>query len=42
MNKEKYELSELEIIRFQTEDVILASYQLEEDEIPLNGRGSVL
>ncbi len=33
MNKEKYEHTELEIIKFQTEDVISTS-KLEEDELP--------
>lgn len=35
MKKEKYELTELEIIRFRTEDVIMSSIVLEEDETPL-------
>ena len=37
MFNEKYERTELDIIRFLTEDVILASigdYEPEEDEIP--------
>ncbi len=34
MNKEKYDRAELEIIKFQTEDVISNS-KLEEDELPL-------
>ncbi len=34
MVKEKYERTELEIIQFLTEDVILASMELEEDETP--------
>lgn len=37
MNKEKYERSELEIIKFQTGDVIMTSVfdDTEEDETPL-------
>lgn len=35
MKKEHYELSEMEIIKFTTEDVIMTS-PLEEDETPLN------
>ena len=35
MKKEKYELTELEIICFRTEDVIMSSIVLEEDETPL-------
>lgn len=36
MKKEKYELTELEVIRFRTEDVIMASPpESEEDETPL-------
>ena len=34
MFNEKYERTELDIIRFLTEDVILASMELEEDETP--------
>lgn len=35
MNKEKYERSELEIIKFQTEDVIMTSGpDCEDDELP--------
>lgn len=32
MNKEKYESTELEVIRFQTKDVIMASPDLYPDE----------
>lgn len=32
MNKEKYERTELEIVKFQTEDIILTS-GFEEDEV---------
>ena len=32
MNKEKYEHTELEIIRFQTEDVIITSGTLEKED----------
>ncbi len=32
MEKEKYIVTELEIIRFRTQDVILTSIPLEEDE----------
>lgn len=35
MVKEKYERTELEIIRFLTEDVIMTSPESEEDEIPV-------
>lgn len=35
MRKEKYEHTELEVIIFQTEDVITASLGYEEDELPL-------
>ena len=36
MKKEKYERTELEIIKFQTEDVIMtSSIDYEEDELPL-------
>lgn len=35
MKKEKYERTELEIIRFLTEDVIMTSTEPEEDEIPI-------
>lgn len=35
MKKEKYERTELEIIRFLTEDVIMNSTEPEEDEIPI-------
>jgi len=35
MVKEKYERTELEIIRFLTEDVIMTSTESEEDEIPI-------
>lgn len=35
MEKEKYERTELEIIEFQTEDVIMTSgLEQEEDELP--------
>lgn len=35
MEKEKYELAELDIIEFQTEDVIMTSgIEYEEDELP--------
>lgn len=34
MNKEKYVKTELEIITFQKEDIILTS-NLEEDELPM-------
>ena len=33
INKEKYERTELEIFKFQTEDVITTSGGFEEDEI---------
>ena len=33
MKKEKYERTELEVIRFQTEDVIMTSRGFEEDEV---------
>ena len=37
MKKEKYERTELEVIRFQTEDVIMTSgLEYEEDELPLS------
>lgn len=32
MNKEKYEHTELEIIQFQTEDVIMTSGPLDDDD----------
>lgn len=36
MNKESYERTELEIIKFQTEDVIMTSgIEYEDDELPL-------
>ena len=35
MKKETYERTELEVIRFQTEDVITTSPVFEEDELPL-------
>lgn len=35
MVKEKYERTELEIIRFLTEDVIMTSTEPEEDEFPI-------
>ena len=35
MKKEKYERTELEVIKFQTEDVITTSRQYEEDELPI-------
>lgn len=35
MKKERYELSEMEIIKFTTEDVIMTS-GLEEDELPFD------
>ena len=37
MKKEKYERTELEIIKFQTEDVIVTSggIDYEEDELPI-------
>lgn len=40
MKKEKYERTELEIIKFQTEDVIMTSgqYSPEEDELPIIGK----
>ena len=34
MKKEKYERTELEIIQFLIEDVIMTSMKLEEDETP--------
>lgn len=35
MKKEKYERTELEVIEFQTEDVIMTSgIELEDDELP--------
>ncbi len=34
MEKEKYERTELEVIKFQTEDVITSSLRYEEDELP--------
>ena len=35
MNKEKYERTDLEIIKFQTEDVIMTSDpEYEDDELP--------
>ena len=37
MKKEKYERTELEIIKFQTEDVIMTSgLEYEADELPLS------
>ena len=37
MKKERYELSEMEIIKFTTEDVVMTSpLEEEEDETPLN------
>ena len=37
MKKEKYERTELEIIKFQTEDVIMTSFpEYEFDELPLS------
>ncbi len=40
MKKEKYERTEPEIIRFQTEDVIMISgLEYEEDELPLSPKG---
>ena len=35
MKKERFELTELEIIRFQTQDVLLIS-KYEDDELPIN------
>ena len=36
MKKEKYERTELEVIKFQTEDVIMTSGpEYEDDELPL-------
>lgn len=36
MKKEKYELSEMEVIEFQTEDVIMTSgIEYEDDELPI-------
>ncbi len=35
MKKERYELLEMEIIKFTTEDVVMTS-SIEEDETPLN------
>lgn len=38
MEKEQYKHAELELIKFQTEDVILSSNPLEEeDELPIRG-----
>jgi len=38
MEKEQYKRAELELIKFQTEDVILSSNPLEEeDETPIRG-----
>ena len=38
MLKEEYERIEIEIIRFQTSDVIMTSYPSEEDdELPIRG-----
>ena len=34
MKKEKYERTELEVIKFQTADVIASSLRYEEDELP--------
>ena len=37
MKKEKYERTELEVIQFQTEDVIMTSVlEYESDELPLS------
>lgn len=41
MKQETYERTELDIITFQTSDVIVTSnlhYELEEDELPLIGQ----
>lgn len=35
MKKEKYERTELEIIQFLTEDVIMTSTEPEDDELPV-------
>lgn len=35
MKKEKYERTELEIIQFLTEDVIMTSAEPEDDELPV-------
>ena len=35
MKKEKFELTELEIIRFQSQDVLVIS-NYEDDELPIN------
>ena len=35
MEKEKYERSELEIIKFMMQDVIMTSPEYEDDETPL-------
>ena len=36
MKKERYELSEMEIIKFTTEDVVMTSpFEYEEEETPL-------
>ncbi len=36
MKKEKYELSEMEVIEFQTEDVIMTrGIEYEDDELPI-------
>ena len=35
MKKEKHDRTELEIIQFLTEDVIMTSTESEEDEIPV-------
>ena len=40
MIKEKYERTELEIINFQMQDVIMIS-PLEQDELPVNSGGTV-
>ena len=36
MEKEKYISPEMEIIRFDTEDIIITSPPYEDDELPLN------
>lgn len=37
MKKEKYERTELEVIQFQAEDVIMTSvFEYESDELPLS------
>lgn len=36
MKKEKYERTEMEVIEFQTEDVIMTSgFEYEDDELPI-------